>query len=89
MSLQPEARSTNEPVGFRPHFLTTIIDHPTPNAEIAEDRVPRDVPTCHGTKQRHTLKPLNRTVQEVQRSIARSVPAGHRKRSFLTEFKSS
>lgn len=39
MSLQPEARSTNEPAGFHPHFFTTIIDHPTPDDDIAEDLV--------------------------------------------------
>lgn len=42
MSLQPEARSASEPTGFRPYFLTTIINHPTPTAEIAEDLVQLD-----------------------------------------------
>lgn len=39
MSLHPETSSANEPAGFHPHFLTTIIELPTPNAEIAEDLV--------------------------------------------------
>lgn len=42
MSLHRETRSANEPAGFHPHFLTTFIDLPTPNAEIAEDLVQLD-----------------------------------------------
>ena len=42
MNLQPEARSTNEPEGFHPHFLTTTIDLPAPSADIAEDHVQLD-----------------------------------------------
>ncbi|RBL98882.1 DNA/RNA non-specific endonuclease [Glutamicibacter soli] len=42
MSLNPTAKPANESAGFNPHFLTTIIGLPTPNAELADDLVQLD-----------------------------------------------
>lgn len=42
MSLNPTATPARKSAGFHPHFLTTTIDLPTPNADIAEDLVQVD-----------------------------------------------